>query len=305
MKNSQDDDLKMINTTCLLMIANSTTWGINPIIQAMIDAAQEKYTYSMEQFLIQKRGSADETLVKNEDRDELIVILTKVKSGEISYCNSVGDHTNFNFINKTKSNIKEMKDNELKIYAKNVHALAIELGVKLLPYNIVVLDVTHLKTKLDAFEDSTEATRLAIIAVGNATENIANAIHQVKTMFKTELDPLVETYYDVAPNFVKQYRAARKIIHYGVRHEGAEATINAMVIAKADQSVLYLVSIIVVETGDRALTDDNGAAVIDIAKAGVYTLTFEKPGYITITKTNVQLGVGDILALNVEMVAEV
>ncbi len=299
MKKPQDDDLKMINTSHECLLSNILAWGPNTIIQAKVDDLEQSNVYLHKQMMIQMRGSSDETVIKNEARALMETILIKVKNGEIAYSNSVKDRSGFVAINISNSDIKSLKDEEITVYADIVYDMAIDLGIKLPPYNIKPADTLLLKTKTDVYKGVLGGKRDVLTSVTVATANIEKELHRVKVMLREELDPLVETFIDVAPDFVNQYHSARKIVHYGVRHLAPECTINFGAKDSVSSEDLRLVHILVVETGDKALTDDTGAASLQLAKAGLYTVTFTKPNYKALTKTNVELGVGDILTLDV------
>ena len=68
-----------------------------------------------------------------------------------------------------------------------------------------------------------------------------------------------------------------------------------------DNTPLRLVKIIVMETVDKALTNDDGNAMLKIAKAGVYSIKYEKYGYDTLLKTGVELGVDDVIQLDCKL----
>ncbi len=302
MERIEDNDVKMLGATKECLTKNATSYTGNLIIKDISDDIDVSLVYIQEQHLIQLNGSADATTVKNEDRVLAETSVFKVKSGEIAYFNSVKDHSSFNFINKSNSDIKAMDDNTFVAYANNVHATAVELGVKLVPFNILTTDVTLLKTRIDKLADELAKTRSAITAITVATANINKELHRIKGRLENELDPLVDTFIDTAPDFVNEYHASRKIVHYGVRHKTAEATINFMVISATDETPLRLVKITVLDTTDKALTDDAGAAIVKLEKAGVYTITYEKFGYDLLTQTGVELAVGDVLALTIKLV---
>ena len=303
MNKVQDDDMKMVSATQGCMVKNETVWTANTIAQELVHDLNSSNIYLQAQHAIQMKGSKDETKIKTADHDSLVASLIKIKSGEIAYANSTKDFTVFNAVNKSNSDVQSMADDDLLAYATIVYDLAVTLGAKLIPYNILIADVTLLKTRLDAFNSDLNAHRNQQSVVVVATENIAKELTRIKGRLKNELDPLVETYFDIAPDFVNQYKSSRKIIHYGVHHVAPEATVNITVTDKLTGTPLRLVHILIVQTDEKDITDDNGASVLQLEKAGVYTLTFTKPAYQMFTQNNVELGVGDVLNLNIQLTA--
>ena len=301
MERNQDNDVKRVAATNECLIKNATSYTGNVKIKAISDGIVVSLDYIEEQRLIQLEGSSDATTVKKEDREATETSVIKVKSGIISYFNSENDHSNFNFINKSNSDIKAMDDNTFNAYANKVHTTAVSLGIKIAPYNIVTADITLLKTRIDKYFADLTKTRNAINAITVATANIDKELHKVNAIFVTVLDPLIETFVDTAPDFVAEYKAARKIVHYGVRHLTYEATIKFSTSNVVDDEALRLVKITVEETEDKALTDDFGNTMLRLALAGVYTIICEKYGFEKYIKTGVELGVGDVLTLIIKL----
>ncbi|MEI6820308.1 MAG: carboxypeptidase-like regulatory domain-containing protein [Bacteroidota bacterium] len=302
MERLQNDYTKMFNSSHDCLIRFTDEWSPNPIIEAFVEDMMQSKAYIHTQMMIQMKGSAGETLIKNEARAELEASLFKVKSGIISYSNSTKDRSGFVVVNISNSDIKALTDEEITAYADIVYELAISLGIKIVPYNIKTADTLLLKSRIDTYNGVLGGTRDVQTTVVVATENIAKEISRMNGRIKNELDPLIETYIDTVPDFVNQYHSSRKIVHYGIRHLNPEATFEFKAIDFITKLPLRLVRIEVVEPGDKALTDDAGVALLQIAKAGIYTITFTKPGYSVLTKANVEVGVGDVLAISVELV---
>ena len=305
MERIQDNDVKMVIATNQNLIKNVIHYNGNLKIKNISDDMTGSLAYIETQRAIQLNGSADATTVKNEDRSLTEASTIKVKSGEIAYYNSENNHSNFNFINKSNSEIKAMDDNTFNAYANKVHTTAISLGLLLGPFNVNTSDVTLLKSRIDAFALDLTKTRNAVNAISVATLNIDKELHRIKGRLENELDPLVETFIDTAPDFVAEYKAARKLVHYGVRHSIFEATIYFSVMSDEDASPQRLVKITVLETGDKALTDIFGNSILKIALAGIYTITYEKYGFEILTQPGVELGVGDTPTIKVKLIPKV
>ena len=301
MEHVQDDSIKMLCATYGTLLKNKPTWLENLIMAGFVDDLKTSTDYLKAQQVIQVTGSKDETKTKQKDHELLVKPLIKVKSGIIAYANAKQDFAIFNSVNKSNSDVEALADDELVAYATIVYNAAVVLETELIPFNIVAADTTAVKTRLDIFDEDLNKHRIQQAAVVVATANIEKELTRIKAKLKLEIDPLVETYLDIAPDFVNQYKSSRKIIHYGVHHKKAEATVNLKVIDAISGDALYLVAVSIVETGESTLTDIDGKDVLQFAKAGVYTLTFKKPAYQMLTQNNVELGVGDVLNLNISL----
>ena len=301
MEHVQDDSIKMLNATYGCLIKNKPVWLANATMASFAAELKTSTDYLKAQQVIQVTGSKDETKTKQKDRELLIKPLIKVKSGIIAYANAKQDFTKFNSINKSNSDVEALADDELVAYATIVYNAAVVLETELILFNIVEADATAVKTRLDIFDNDLNKHRTQQSAVVVATANIAKELTRIKSVLKLEFDPLVETYLDIAPDFVNEYKSSRKTIHYGVHHKKAEATVNLTVTDAISGVTLYLVNVFIVETGEGTQTDIDGTDVLQFAKAGVYTLTFKKPAYQMLTQNNVELGVGDALNLNISL----
>lgn len=301
MEHIQDDSIKMISATYGCLIKNKPTWLTNATMASFTAELKTSTDYLKTQQVIQVTGSKDETKTKLKDRELLIKPLIKVKSGIIAYANAKQDFTIFNSIKKSNSDIEALADDELVAYATIVYNAAVVLETPLILFNIIADDTTAVKTRLDIFDDDLNKHRIQQAAVVVATANIDKELTRIKAKLKLEIDPLVETYLDIAPDFVNQYKSSRKIIHFGVHHKKAEATVNLKVTDAITGEDLYLVNVLIVETGEATQTNIDGTDVLQFAKAGVYTITCKKPAYQIHTQNNVELGVGDVLNLNISL----
>ncbi|MEI6822399.1 MAG: carboxypeptidase-like regulatory domain-containing protein [Bacteroidota bacterium] len=301
MEHIQDDSIKMISATYGCLIKNKPTWLTNATMASFTAELKTSTDYLKAQQVIQVTGSKDETKTKLKDRELLIKPLIKVKSGIIAYANAKQDFTIFNSIKKSNSDIEALADDELVAYATIVYNAAVVLETPLILFNIIADDTTAVKTRLDIFDDDLNKHRIQQAAVVVATANIDKELTRIKAKLKLEIDPLVETYLDIAPDFVNQYKSSRKIIHFGVHHKKAEATVNLKVTDAITGEDLYLVNVLIVETGEATQTNIDGTDVLQFAKAGVYTITCKKPAYQIHTQNNVELGVGDVLNLNISL----
>ncbi len=303
MERIQDDFLKMLNASHDCVIRFADDWSPNAIIQAIVDDMVQSKAYIHTQMMIQMRGSAGETFIKNEARGELETSLFKMKSGIISYSNSTKDRTDFVSINISNSDIKALTDEEITAYADIVYELAVSLGIKLVPYNIKAADTLTLKSRIDTYKGVLGGKRDVQTTVVVATENIAREISRINGRIKNELDPLIYTFVDTLPDFVHQYHSSRKTIHYGIHHKKPEAIVNLTAIDAITKAPLFWVDVFIIETGELTKTDVEGKSQLDFVKEGVYTVRFTKPGYEELIKTNLELGVGVVLDLEVQLTA--
>lgn len=294
-----DDYFKMINASSDCITKFILVWDPNAVMQELSDDLVQSRVYTHSLLMIQMRGSSDETLIKNERRDELNISLIQGKNSIVSYSNHTKDRVGFMAINKSNSDIKALKDEEVSVYADLMNALTVSLGVKLDPYNFKAADRLVLKTRMDIYAGVLGGTRDAMTSVVTATANIAKERERIMNRLRNEADPLIETFIEISPVFVSEFKSSRKVVHYGTRHENPECTINISAKDAVTSDDLSLVLIEVVETTDKALTDNTGAAELHLALAGTYSLRCTKTGYAVFLQPNVVLGVGDVLNLNI------
>ncbi len=301
MEKVQDDEVKMVNVTSEFILSNKLIWDPNLVLQDLSDELEGSAVYFEVQRQIQIAGSSDETTQKNYDFEQLLGSILKVRNGIHAYCNYSKDFASLHLVEKSESTIIAMKEDDFIAFASIIYDKGIALGVKMLPYNIKPTDLSIMHSRIETAQGSMFKHRQKVALVYAATSNIETELKRITARMRNELDPLIETFVDIAPDFVIKYRVCRTVIHYGVRHLAPEATINLKIVDITTKAPLRLTAIIVNETGDIALTDDAGLATLKVAKAGIYSLKCTKNTYQILTKDNVELGVGDILNLTIEL----
>jgi len=303
MDHVQTDYWKMLNASSDCMLKNIVKWGPNPVIQTVVDKLLKANVNLHTYHIIQLSGSSDATLIIKEDRELLEKSVCKVKNGIIAYSNSTKDRTYFKSISLSDSDIRALSENDFLDFSTMLYNAAVELGIKLVPFLVLEADVLLFKSRLDIFSGDLGGKRNKVTSIVAATIAIEKEISAVKELLHKELDPIIENYIETEPDFYNEYKSARKLIHYGIHHRKPEATVNSTVIDAKTKLPLYFVDVLIVETKEKTQTDVNGMVILQFAKAGVYTIKYTKPGYEDLIQNNVELGIGDVLELKIQLTA--
>ena len=303
MEHIQTDDWKMFNASSDCMLRNIAIWGPNPVIQVIVDKIMKANVNLHTYHIIQLSGSSDATLIIKEDRELLEKSVFKTKNGIIAYSNSTKDRTYFKSISLSDSDIKALSENDILDFATMLYNAAVELGIKLVPFLVLEADVLLFKSRLDIYSGDLGGKRNKVTSIVAATIGIEKEISAAKELLHNELDPIIENYKETQAVFYNEYKSSRKLIHYGIHHRKPEATVNSTVTDAKTKLPLYLVDVFIIETGEKTQTDVDGMVTLQFVKAGVYTLKYTKPGYEDLIQNNVQLGVGDVLELQIQLTA--
>jgi len=238
------------------------------------------------------------TTSKHNKKVELIDMLLAVTGAIQSFANDIGDADLFELVNFTESDFENMSDSILLNKAVMIIEVATLHAADIDPKGITAVKLVELQTVTTQYENLVPAPR-------NATSDKKSAKTFLKTLFKRvddllvhNLDKLMMQFKNSHPEFFEAYFNNRKIIDLGMHHTRLGGTIT-----DADGNPLSEVTIKAVEADLKTETDIEGVYLFKPFIAGIFTIIFEKTGYLSITQTLVEVGLGKNVVLDLKMVA--
>ena len=104
-----------------------------------------------------------------------------------------------------------MRDTELLNRARTIHDRAEELLPELEEYTVDAARLQELQEKIDAYEESLEATETSSGAQTAARIALTDGFGLVDDLLYEQLDPLMEVFRNEDRNFYNQYQSVRVI----------------------------------------------------------------------------------------------
>ena len=170
--------------------------------------------------------------VKEDAGQSLIAALVAVTSALRVYAHKEHKTELEAKVSMSPSDIKGLRDTELKDVAKMVIGLADENAAVLIPHGITAEKLTDLKTRYDAY-CAALSDKAGSGATRNSVRESADAlIAGVNKILSKEIDDYMEQMAEVTPEFYNAYWAARPIHVLGVRHKPKEAAAKVLEPAK-------------------------------------------------------------------------
>ncbi|MBC8047467.1 MAG: PEGA domain-containing protein [Fimbriimonadaceae bacterium] len=121
--------------------------------------------------------------------------------------------------------------------------------------------------------------RTALTETAEVTAAIQLILNDTDKLLLTRVDNLVQTYKSTSAAFVNQYKNARKIVDPPATKRAFSVNVKDNVTAEAIANVTLTIQ----PGAIIKITSQKENAVLNNLAAGAYTLTIEKPGYITQT----------------------
>ena len=160
--------------------------------------------------------------VKEDAGQSLITALVAVTSALRVYAHKERKTELEAKVSMSPSDIKGLRDTELKDVSKMVIGLADENAAAIIPHGITAEKLTDLKTRYDTY-CAALSDKAGSGATRNSVRESADAlIAGVNKILSKEIDDYMEQMAEVTPEFYNAYWAARPIHMLGVRHKPKE-----------------------------------------------------------------------------------
>jgi hypothetical protein len=139
----------------------------------------------------------------------------ELSSAICSFATSVNNNTLYEEIYKPASNILDLRDDQLPIYANNIIARLNEFLANLADYGITVTIVSNFTNLVNDYTSFSSTPRVAAATRKTATADLAKQIKDTRNFLIKSLDKLVNTLKPTQPTFVSQYFNDRNIYDDG------------------------------------------------------------------------------------------
>ena len=226
-----------------------------------------------------------------------------------AYAVTVGDNTLKMAVDFPISDLTRMREDSLAARCQNIHDAGVANLAALADYGIMQAALDNLQAQIDAYSADTPKTRAAISQRKTTTGNLAALFDETDTLLRDRMDRLVQTFKAAYPDFVQTYEATRRTI----KPPTTVTQLKGVIINKTTGSPVKNATVTATPNpteppniNDRtpfsALSDAAGAYSFKPLPNGAYTITVTAIGYTGFEADNVDVKLGEITTLDVELV---
>jgi hypothetical protein len=201
--------------------------GIWQPVPVMVTLSDELKT-AIESIETLSKQASESTVGVTESKNQLWEKLIKesyiITSALTAYAARTGNAELKNKVNYTESDLVNSRQNQLLDDVEKIYALAAENISKLADYGIVAAELESIRVNIDSFRQSMPGSRSTIANRKVSGQSLRELFAQTDNILNEQLDRMMEKYTKVNPAFYEEYKVARTIVDYGLRHEKVTET---------------------------------------------------------------------------------
>lgn len=279
----------------------------NAATVATINAFQTAYTELRDKIEVIKQTNQEKSAAvttgatenKKQRKKHLSQTAGTMARAIYAYAATVGDSELKAQVDFTAYELERTKDEEIAGRCQNIHAAASANLLALADYGVSPARLTELQTAIDDYAATIPKPRAAINVRAAKGVTLSQLFDEADEILAKRMDNLIYSFQPTSPEFVTTYNQARKIVDNPTTTTRLEGTItdqtNGNPIAGAEVKI--------VESNQTAQTDADGEYDFNPAQFGTFTITVTKTGYQPFQQTGVEVKLGQVNELDVELVA--
>lgn len=305
----QEAKLKMYRATESYCDANAAVVASNVAFQTAFNNFKENIASIIG--IAQSDGvpTTGITAGKNNSKQKLAQTTADTAGVIYAYAVTVGDDALKMAVDLTVSDLTRMREDSLAARCQNVRDAGDANLAALKDYGVTKAALDDLQTQIDRYSADTPKTRAAISRRKTTTANLAALFDETDTLLKDRMDRLVQTFKATNPDFIQTYETARRI----VKPPSTATQLKGIITNKANGSSVKNATVTAApnaadppDGSDRipfsTLSDAAGAYSFKPLPNGAYTLTVTALGYNNFEASDVDVKLGEINTLDVELV---
>lgn len=221
------------------------------------------------------------TREKNEGRKLLTPQVWVLTVAANRFANAQKDEKLLDTVRKSKSEIRNMSQTDLVIFANCLTDLAKANAEAFVPFSITAEFITEYDILLGNWESKIGERHLLLNEKKIAKGNHKVLLSDMTQFLNNKLDWSIESYSQKQPDVVNDYFAARKLPKSPVHH----IDLRGLIIDATNEEPVTLGVVTVVETGEMAKITAKGHFNFKHFPEGEFTLKIENLAYKTIMIT--------------------
>jgi hypothetical protein len=277
---------------------NATTIATINAFKTALDEFKDKIS-AIKEVAQQKDMTTTGIAADKKVRKENLSRTASAVAGAIyAYAATTGNNTLKQEVNFSAYDLQRTKDAMLAPRCQNIHDLGAANLTALADYGINAAKLAELQTAIDAFADSAPKPRAAKTTRSAMVANLRQLFNEADQILDERMDALLPQFAATNPDFVATYQSARKILD----PQTTTTQLKGTVTNQSDAAPVADATITVVEASKTAKTDANGDYLIKPLEIGTYTVTVTKTGFNNFQITGVEVKLGQVNSLAVELV---
>lgn len=296
MNSRQESKLNMYHAVIAHCDANPTIVATVAAFNTLLTAFKAK-TSSLETTAQQEAqvitGIATDKKVMRETLCQQAADLAAVV---FSFAASQADNTLKESVDFSKSDLRNLKDDELAPACRNIHDAANTNLAALATYGITAPMLAAFNDLIDDYDEAVPAPRNAAALRKTYGTTLKNLIKECDAMLNDQMDTLAVQYKTANLEFYTTYKNNRIILDAATSNTKVEGIVTSRVVDPG----LSGVTVSADGTSYSTTTDANGNYSLKIPVPGTYTINFTKTGF-TPKSGNVEITLGQTSTLNISL----
>ena len=204
--------LSMYRTVILFCNNNLSTINVNAAFLAVLALITTKVSTLLTNETAARKQTKGVAQDKGTQRATLCLNAFDIASIVFAYATEINNLTLQQAVKFSITDLEKTKDDLLAPTCNNIKKAASDNLAALAGYGIVAATLTTFQTNIDAYSGSVPKPRLAKTAKTTSNKNVKTTFKEIDAILKTRMDKLAPTFRTTAPNFLTEYKEARKIV---------------------------------------------------------------------------------------------
>jgi hypothetical protein len=277
MTDRQEDWMSMMQTLLVIRGHNAAEIAAIPDLDSDFDDLKTEITAIHTLSQTQLRRTTGVARDKKAVRMELVEMTTTVSGAVKAYASKAKNHTLFQEVKYTNSQLRDMRDEALAPTCRLVHQRANANLAALAGRGIDALLLADFMALINEFDGRSESTRVATVEKSTATAGIVTHLKSGLKIVKERLDGGMRIFTLSQPELYITYRHARKIVNTGHRKKKG-VPIGDLSFHVKDAAGNPVDHVLVSTDNRTASTNSDGNGVIKGLSPGNKQVRFFKPG---------------------------
>jgi hypothetical protein len=209
MTKKEEARLSMYRTVQQFCNNNLTIINANPAFIAVLALISTKIST-----LLSNETSARKQTkgVAQDKRTTLCLNAFDIAAIVFAYATEINNLTLQQAVKFSITDLEKIKDDLLAPTCNNIKKAASDNLTALAGYGIVAATLTAFQANIDAYSGAVPKPRLATTAKTTSNKNVKTTFKEIDAILKSRMDKLAPSFRTTAPNFLTEYKEARKIV---------------------------------------------------------------------------------------------
>jgi hypothetical protein len=211
----EENKLGMYRATGTVLTDNAASFAAVPAMVAQHQNLLD--SIALIDSLAQAQGAVTTgiTADKKEFKNQMISYALRVAGALMAYASANNNNTLLAKADLEKDNFEKLRDDQRDDLAQDMHDEANAIVADLADYNVTAATLTALQTRIDAYRLALPGPENARKAKSTHTELLKQEFARADMLLDKRRDGLIRGFEETNPQFVMDYRNARKITDTG------------------------------------------------------------------------------------------